>query len=286
MTPASEHLIALARTITLPYTQLPTARAAMITGSAAKGLSDQYSDIDLTIYYEDVLPPEADFQTIREANGGSERKWMMGNYDDGHFAEAYHVDGIEVQIGHTTIAAWEETIKYVLEAQEVDTPAQKAMEGTLACQALYGDDYIHHWKEQIAAYPDILAEAMVRENLRFFAVWGLNHHFQTRDATIWYYQIMVETAHKLVAVLAGINRLYFTTFQFKRMHKFIDEMKIKPDNLAGRIEALFQSDMSQVLPDLEQLVSETVELVETHMPQVDTSAAKARLGWQHQPWQL
>lgn len=44
MTEQSKYLVALARRIVQPYTQLPTCKAAMVTGSAAKGLSDNYSD--------------------------------------------------------------------------------------------------------------------------------------------------------------------------------------------------------------------------------------------------
>jgi hypothetical protein len=193
---------------------------------------------------------------------------------------------IEIQIGHITIAAWEETIASVMEELDVTSPTQKALEGTLACQALYGADYIDRWKAQIAAYPDALAEEMVRKHLQFFPVWGLEHHFRTRDASVWYQQILVETVHKIIAVLAGVNRLYFTAFQFKRMHHFIDQMRIKPDNLAARLEGLFGQDMAEALPDLEALVSETIALVEVHLPQLNTTAAKARLGWRHQPWEM
>lgn len=87
-------------------------------------------------------------------------------------------------------------------------------------------------------------------------------------------------------MLAGINRLYFTTFQFKRMHYFIDQMTIKPDHLAGRLEGLFERDMGEAVPEIENLIRETIALVEAHMPHLDTTAAKARLGWRQQPWQM
>ena len=54
----------------------------------------------------------------------------------------------------------------------------------------------------------------------------------------------------LIAVLAGLNRLYFTTFQFKRTQRFIDEMDIKPDRLAQRIEALFAGPAAFDRPQL------------------------------------
>lgn len=284
MTPASNYLLDLAGKIAEPYTTLPTLRAAMVTGSSAKGLSDYHSDLDMTMYYEAELPTEEALSEIREGHGAVERKWLIGDRSQGSFAEAYDVNGIEVQIGHTTIAAWEATMAEVLEKLTCDTPTQKALEGTLNCKALYGESYIDAWQAKIRAYPPALAEAMVKKHLAFFPVWGLEHHFQTRDATLWYYQIMVEAAQNLVGVLAGLNRLYFTTFQFKRMERFFNEMVIAPSDLSARIEALFQADMQNAMTELEMLVSETIVLVEEHMPTVDTTQAKRRIGWRQKPW--
>lgn len=286
MTPESEYLIQLAEKITAPYTNLPTIKSVMITGSAAKGLSDDYSDIDMTMYYEEQLPDEEALDAIRTGLGGSERRWVIGDRSAGSFAEAYGLCGIEVQIGHTLIDKWEETITYVHSAEDVDTNAQKALEGTLACQALFGEALIDKWQAQIAAFPPELGKAMVEKNLQFFPVWGLEPHFRTRDATIWYYQILVETTQRLIGILAGLNQLYFTTFQFKRQRRFIEQMAIKPDNFAERLDWLFTAVLSDALPQLEALVSETIALVETHMPEADTSKAKARIGWRQEPWEM
>lgn len=286
MTPASRTLIALAEQITAPYTALPTLRAAMITGSAAKGIADHYSDIDMTMYYDGALPSDAELDAIRTGLGGSARRWLIGDRSEGGFAEAYGLHDIEVQIGHTLIDTWEETIAHVHSAEDVGTTAQKALEGTLACRALFGAPLIERWQAQIAAFPPALGRAMVAENLRFFAVWGLEPHFSSRDATIWYHEIVVATAQKLVAVLAGLNGLYFTTFQFKRQKRFIDQMALKPTDFAARLDRLFAAEMHSALPEIEALVGETIALVETHMPEVDTSAAKARLGWRVTPWQV
>jgi hypothetical protein len=63
-------------------------------------------------------------------------------------------------------------------------------------------------------------------------------------------------------------------------------MKIAPDNLADRLEGLFRRAAPVAVNELEALVRETVALVEIHMPQVDTSLAKQKLGWRQQPWKL
>ncbi|MDJ0752817.1 MAG: hypothetical protein QNJ45_04810 [Ardenticatenaceae bacterium] len=284
MSEASQILQSLAARIVEPYRSLPTLRAAMVTGSAAKGLSDYYSDLDFTFYYERDLPADEDLNDIRLGLGGSERKWMIGDPEEGSFAEAYDLHGIEVQIGHTTIAKWEETINGVLVDLKLDTPAQKALEGTLVCRPLVGEALIDRWKRRIASYPSALTEAMVKKHLAFFPIWGLQHHFETRDANLWGHQILVEAAYNIIGILAGLNRLYFTTFQFKRMHRFIEQMTITPDNLGQRLERLFHQPLSNSSLELEQLVSETISLVESHLPHIDTTQAKKRLGWRQKPW--
>lgn len=283
MTQQRDYLMSLATKTIEPYTRLDSCRAAMVTGSTAKGVCDNYSDLDLTIYYDGVLPDEDQLTAIRQRFGALERKWTMGDRTTNSFAEAYEVNGIEVQIGHTTIAVWEESIAKVREGLDCDSPLQKAMEGTLACKALFGDDHIRRWQELIADYPPDLGKAMVRKHLSFFPLWGLQSYLQDRDATIWYYESLVEATQNIIAVLAGLNQLYFTSFQFKRMARFIDQMELAPSNLAVRLEALFQVD-NQNLEDLEALVAETIALVETAMPSIDTSRAKRRLGWRHEPW--
>lgn len=285
MTKQSRYLLQLAQKIIVPYTHLPSIQAAMVTGSAAKGLSDHYSDLDLTVYYEGSLPNDETLLQIVHEHGARERKWTMGALDSDWFAEAYDVAGIEVQIGHTTVAGWEKNIAKVQKELDCNSPLQKAMEGTLACLALYGETTIQRWKEIIADYPSNLAEAMVKKHLAFFPLWGLEAYLQDRDATLWLYETLVEVTQNIFGILAGLNRLYFTTFQFKRMNAFVAQMKIAPPNLAQRIDSLFQVKPVD-LNDLETLVAETITLVEMHMPSVDTALAKRRLGWRFQPWQL
>jgi hypothetical protein len=51
-TPQSDYLLQLGIRLLKPYAALPTARAAMVTGSAAEGVSDFHSDLDMTMGYE------------------------------------------------------------------------------------------------------------------------------------------------------------------------------------------------------------------------------------------
>lgn len=285
MTEASAHLLDMAKRIVHVYVAHPSARAAMVTGSVAEGESDYFSDIDMTVYY-DQLPDEQYLHAAREKNGGGERTWLIGDRSEGGIAEAYQVDGVECQIGHVTIGAWERDIATVLEKLEVTSPLQKALSGTLICVPLHGAPLIQKWKQRAAMYPETLAQAMVKHYLRFFPLWGMDGRMRSRDATLWLHQSLNESAYNILGVLAGLNRLYFSTFQFKRMHKFIDQMQIAPPDLGPRLEHLFAVAPAVAAPELEVLVRETVALVHTHMPQIDTSTVAGRLGWRQQPWTM
>ncbi|MBW4422608.1 MAG: hypothetical protein KME13_25920 [Myxacorys californica WJT36-NPBG1] len=70
------------------------------------------------------------------------------------------------------------------------------------------------------------------------------------------------------------------------MSKFIEQMEIAPENLAARLEDLFRFEARVAVHELKALVQETVQLVEIHMPQANTSSAKQKLGWRQQPWQV
>ena len=284
-TPQSDYLLQLGRKVLAPYTRLPTARAAMITGSSAEGVSDHYSDLDMTVYYDGVLPDDDALAAIRESHGAPNRAWLLGDPADGSFAEAYELGGVQAQIGHATIAAWENDIAEVLDRWNADTPLHKAMSGTLECVAVYGEDLIDRWKARIRAYPDGLARAMVDTRLQIFPVWYVQDALDARDATLWHFQIRVETAYALLGVLAGVNRLYFTTFQFKKMHRFVAEMRVKPERFAERLDDLFQQPSAAAAATLEALTAEVLALVGREMPEIDIAKMQRRVGGRRPRWE-
>ncbi|BAY85406.1 hypothetical protein NIES267_49060 [Calothrix parasitica NIES-267] len=155
----------------------------------------------------------------------------------------------------------------------------------LDCIPLYGEDLISQWKKQVDDFPDTLARAMVEKYLNFVPIWALQEELAARDTTLFQHQIRLEAGQNILGVLAGLNRLYYTTFQLKRMRKFIEKMNIAPQNLYERLENLYHQEPLSITSQLKELVSETVELVEFYMPEVDTSKVKQSLEAQANYWE-
>lgn len=285
MADRTQYLLTLVQRSVRPYIANPKTKAVMVTGSVAEGRCDEYSDCDVMLYY-DELPTEDELTLARQQNRGAELVELLGDRQSGAFGETFRLDGVECQFAHTAIAQWEAEMATALEKFEIQPGIMKMLHGTLIGMPLHGEALIRQWQANIAKYPDPLAQAMVEHHLKFFALWGMQSKLARRDATLWYYQILVESAQNILGVLSGLNRLYFSTFQFKRMGTFIEQMDIAPQNLALRLEDLFHQEASIAALHLESLVQETVALVEAHMPQVNTAFAKRQLGWRQQPWQI
>ena len=283
-TEASDYLVELAKRCAEPYIALPAIRAILLTGSAAEGVSDFYSDIDMILYY-DALPSEEALAEAAARNGGTDRK-PIAPREEAQFIEHYYVNGVECQCAHATVAQWESDMASVLEALDVASVIQKALGGLEDAIPLHGGDLIARWQRQLDDYPAALREAMVRHYLAFPAVWALHDRLETRDGTIWRTEMMVGVAYNLLGTLAGLNRRYFSPFQFKRMHRFAEKLAIAPPDFADRLETAFHAEPGAAALTLEMLVKETVELVERHMPEIDTAQARRRIGWRPQAWTI
>lgn len=285
MNEVSEYLLVLAKQNIQGYIIHPLAKAAMITGSTATGEADLYSDVEMFIYY-DRLPQIEELQSVRQQNKGSEPIVTFEDSDRRFFGEFYYIDGVQFQIGNSTIKFWEGEMSTVFEDLDVTSPAQKALSGMLDCIPVYGEELISHWKQQIADYPDTLVQVMVEKHLDFFPLWAVREHLAARDTTIFQHQIRLEAGQNLLGVLAGLNRLYYSTFQFKRMKQFIDRMNVKPQDLYARLESLYHQEPLSCTNELKELIAETIELINLHLPEVDTSKVKAALERQPYTWTL
>jgi hypothetical protein len=262
--------------------------AVLLAGSAGAGGGDAYSDVDLIFYYEELPALEAVAAARAELDVSDAREVRSDEEDS--FGERYEVDGIEVQTGHILVSELRHDIARLLDELDVDDQTlPKIVGGLVEGVALHGEGAIARWREE-AAYSDELQRAVVEKYWRIFPLWYFEERIGARDAVLWQYQILVEAAFNLLGVLAALNRIYFSTFELKRMRRLVARLEIAPPNLAERIEALFSSDAHAAIAELESLVVDTAALLRKHMPDVDVEAAWRHAGQpkppgsREQPW--
>ena len=261
----TERRLDIARRIVGGLANRTDLRATLLAGSVATGAADEHSDVDLLNYY-DVLPDREVFDdAVHEAGG--ERIGDIAEPRDEGFAARYHCDGIEVQTGANRIDALEKRLGRI-EAGDVDWITAKVAMGILEGIPLFGDELIEGWKRR-AEYPASLQRREVEANVGWFPIWAIDDHLAARDAELFRRQMLIEGAFRVVAVLSAVNRLYFTTFQFKRAGEHVAAMTLKPERLAERLDRVANASPSDAAEELRQLVDEAKAIVRDEMPELD-----------------
>jgi nucleotidyltransferase-like protein len=247
----------------------------MLFGSTVDGLADERSDIDMAIVF-DALPVESELVAACERAGGRPWTWRNGELAADGLAVGFDVDGIEVQIAYTDPRILQGHLDKLLVTHELDTPYHKVGEGLLKAQALIGPERLERWRAQVAAFPAALGDAMMRHHVGQVTPWKWFGLLQRRDAALWCRELLVDACYRQFGMLAGLNRCYFTTFQFKRMHRFAQALPLAPPRLADRVEALLVAPLEQAFAELYALEGEVLALLAAHAPQVDRGAALDR----------
>ncbi len=253
----------------------PGAITAMLFGSTVIGIADERSDIDMSVVFE-TIPAQAELLAACERAGGGPWTWRNESPDDDSFAVGFDVDGIEVQIAYTDRRILDADLDTVLVAHDPTTLTHKIAEGLLKAEALLGAPRLRQWRSRVAQFPPALSDAMMRHHLGEPTPWKWFTYLLHRDSALWCREMQVDACYRLFGTLAGLNRQYFTLYQFKRMHRFAEQLDIAPANLADRVETLLAAPLPDAFAMLYALEGEVLALVAEHAPQIDLTAVHER----------
>lgn len=251
--------------------------AAILAGSAGEGIADAGSDIDLLVYYERVPERSVFLEAMRSGAGAVHRSTIGQGAPDGSFIDAYDVNGIGAEVLAAAAPSMVGQIDRLLTAKDPGEPLTIIMQGLLYGHPLLGVDLTARWRARASVYPDELALAVIRRNLDVKPYWAAEAELRQRDALLFEVQALVDGAFQVLGVLSGLNRVHFTRYRFKRLRRHIERFAVSPPRLAERLESLFAGDRTAAAGELRALVEETVALVETGMPEVDTTEIRRRL---------
>lgn len=259
---------AIARRVVEQLAAATDLQASLLAGSAAQGTSDEHSDIDLLNYYYSLPDPTTFDRLLKEL--GAERGGEIGAPGPEGFSAVYWLDAIEVQTGAQPIAELEGRLGRIA-AGDVDWITAKVATGLLEGMPLHGEELVRDWQAR-AAYPEPLRRREVERNLGIFPIWLADEHLAARDAELFRRQMLLEGAFRVVGILSAVNRLYFTTFQFKRAGAHAARMALKPDRLGDRLDLVANAQPSTAAEELRTLVDETKAIVRSELPEVDVEA--------------
>jgi hypothetical protein len=244
----------------------------LVSGSTVEDVADARSDVDMSLVFE-ALPPESALRAACPAPW----TWTLGDFAEGGAVVAFALDGIEIQIAYNNRATLEQELDQVLLKHDPDTPLHKLCEGIAKAEPLAGAEALVALQARIADYPPPLARALAAHWLGVKTTpWRAAAQIVHRDALPWCRELQAQATMRLLGALAGLNDLYFTDFQFKRLHAFERKLKIRPAGLAARLEAALSTPPGPGFDALHALEAEVTALALVRWPDLDLSAARSR----------
>lgn len=287
MTEHSVWRISLAHKIAPAFTVGSKVEACFVFGSAALGISDQYSDLELAFVWSQ-LPSAEELQAT--AQGVGVKGWEIEPYGEAKQAwlEQFYIHSMKVEAGHWARDTIDNIVIDVVERYDVSQNGLLFEKQATASHlqhgvVLYGEDIIKHWQTRLSPYPEELAVAMVQKHLKFRPFDGQQILTERLEIPMLY-ENNCTIVRWLLNLLFGLNHIYHPGFKWTRY--WIQQMSIKPSDFFERLERVFQSDAVSGTHELRWLVKEIFDLVEQHLPQIDLKQQRETFNRLYPKWRL
>ena len=252
------------------YAKNPKLRALVVAGSVARGWADEWSDIELDLFWGEP-PTDEDRKSVIEAfNGTIEYYFPLEGFE---WSDAYFVDGLKFEISSFLATTLDEFIHAVLDEYDTDVDRQLRFAALLNSIPLHGAEQIEAWRARLAHYPDELARRIIKDNSEFGGWNGVEMLFERGDILLAY-DLMVKTQKQALAVLLALNRMWMAHPRGKWLVQVADAMQYKPARLAERMTFALRDGSVAGAREMHQVIEETFVLVEHQFPDMDLTEAK------------
>lgn len=261
----------LARQIAIGYLEHPHIAAVTIAGSVARGNADRYSDIELDVYWREP-PGDDDRRALAErADATNITIWP---YEDEEWSDRYFVDEIHIDLSQFLAATIDRWLIDVTEANDTSIDKHMRIAAIQHAIVLRGESLIDAWRIKAATYPDALQHALIHKHLDFDASWYAAGMLADRDDLVFLYDLYNRIAHDMLGTLAALNRVYLPHPRHKWMDHLIAHMPIAPESLSLRLKQVFRLAPRSGVRLMNELLEETLGLIEARLPQIDTQTAR------------
>ena len=261
----------LTRELIGPYAARPGLEMALLGGSPARGLSDEYSDLDVVLYWKKLDAKWIKTRPLEKL--GCKTITVLDMPEHQAALEIYTLQGLIVEIGHGTIASLKKEIAETTKNFQVSPPTISAIGGFLDALPLAGRERYRAVRATVPPYPRALAKKVIEQNLGFFWKSCLKNQGLSRGEIMFVYDGMSAMLKRAFNILAALNGLYVWAGEPRWIEHWSERMKLCPPDLWPRIERMYLGPPAKALADLDRLLAEVLELVATHMPEVNMSRA-------------
>ena len=97
-----------------------------------------------------------------------------------------------------------------------------------------------------------------------------------RGDLLYLMEQLVQAEKSVLGVLCALNRVY-APHEWKRMDSVLNPLPIAPSDLSTRLRQVLRTEPIAAVAELGQLIDETLDLIDTHLPTIETAPIRTRL---------
>ncbi|WP_088043317.1 DUF4037 domain-containing protein [Bacillus sp. EAC] len=258
----------LASVISIIYKKNPKVEAVLLAGSVSRNWEDEFSDIELLIFWKEEPTDEDRKIPIQILNG---RIIDFHDFEDEEWAETYITNNVKLEISSFLTKTIERAIEEVTLNFETSFDLQCLIASVHFGVPLYGELMIATLKEKVSEYPKSLSEAMILEHIDFGNRWNNREALLSRKDWLMFYKVVDSVQTNIMALLFGLNRQYVIHPGFKWQKNSLETMENIPENALERLELIFTGDPEAGLKELELIIQDIYLLIQAEYPNLDLS---------------
>lgn len=237
-------------------------REIAVTGSAARGVADEYSDVELNLWAG--APPEADqYRAWLDRAGATDLTPDNWDADACHFRwTTCRFEDIWIEVGWAPIDQFDDFVRELAGGAFGDH--ERLQMGWTVQQAipLRTEGRLADWQAALATYPTLLAERVVANQTTVWSdphVPGVRWGLAARGERMGLALRFVWDMQNLLRVLFAVNQQWDHDLKWTNERSL--DLPIKPAELSARIDAMFTlTDLAQCVETNQRLIVETLEL--------------------------
>lgn len=281
MTQASKWRIELARKITPIYADNPKVKAVIVGGSVSYGVADRYSDVEIGVFWSE--PPSEDerkaaanligvYRVIKPFSENAEDPDAGANEDI--YIAGNRETGFQVDIKHRLADAIEKNL---------NNPESDAGHVIQNAIPLYGHALIKQWKAGIVPYPKELKKKEIENRFEKLGPWWLWEKLVQEDERVLICLKFNGILEDITVTLRWLNNAHDINY-IKWPERAIQEFQIVPRDYWARYQLICRESPKIGIQQLRLLVEETLDLVETHLPEIEVASIREKTFNQRPKW--
>ena len=258
----------LASNLSEVYMKNPKVEAVLLGGSVSRNWDDEYSDIELFVFWKEG-PTDVDRKFPINSVNGSVIDFHP--FEEEEWSETYVTDGVKLEISNFLTSTIQNIVNDVILGFDTDLDKQCLISTVYDGIPLYGEEIISNLKKKVKVYPKDLSVGMINDNIYLGNRWNNREALLKRGDWLMLYKVIVSVQTNLMGILFGLNRIYVHHPAFKWQKHSLEAMKIAPNNVFNRFKSILLTHPKESVSELEEIIQEVYELIRTEYPSIDLS---------------